>query len=684
MSYDANSIKLLEGLEAVRARPGMYIGGTNEAAWHHCLWEVVDNSVDEHLAGHCDAISITLNEDNSCTVVDNGRGIPTGVYTEGKHKGIPAVQIAMTELHAGGKFDSDSYAISGGLHGVGISVVNAMSKWVTAQIAQNGVVQEIKFATQMVEEYGKHKEKYGAVISPLTIIKKIPKSVTGTTITFQLDPDAFSSREWNRSMIANRVRDLGYLNPKLRINFFDNRNPDDLYKLEVHSPDGLVGLSRDKGEERLDRIAAKRKSKDGEGALPTAVVDPAKPIMLDGMFDDGIQSWSVCIQWYPDSVTESVSFANNIRTIDGGTHVDGAVQPLTRVLNSWAKQDQIAALKKNVSLESVDVRAGLGVIVSVRISDPQFQGQTKGKLISEGIKSVVAQGVSRELTNWLNNNPSEGLKIVQACLKAHKVRSAIEDAAKKAQEEDIIDAIPPAKKVAIESKIIDCIVHDSNRSEIFIVEGDSAADPAVKGRDPEYQAILPIRGVPINTRTANRKKVLDNAEVQMILMALGTGHGSNFDKKKLKFNKVIILTDADYDGKHIETLLLTMFWELVPELLLDGHIHVAKTPLYSATVNDQELFIYSDEEKAEQDRIWATKRKSPIEWRRFKGLGEMDYEDLETAALHPDTRKLIKMHVEDGEADVVEDTIARMMAGDATERKRFVEEIIISDDMMTG
>lgn len=679
--YNANSIQHLDGLEAIRVRPGMYIGTPDTTGWHHCLWEVVDNSVDEYLGGFATRIDVTLNEDNSVTVTDDGRGIPVD-----KHEtGVPAIQVVFTNTHAGGKFNGDTYKISGGLHGVGIKAVNAMSEWVVAESRKGGSLYRIKFGEVKTKVKGKDKLLLGQVVEPLSAVKKIPKSDTGTTVTFQLQRTEFSASEWDRDLVLRHLKDLAFLNPGLKINLSDLRDPEDIFNETIFSPDGTVGLLQEIGESRIGRIEEKRGGGTGKFA---AALDPATPVLLEGMFDDGIQSWSVCMNWFPDSQTEVVSFANSIRTKDGGVHVDGALRPLARTLTNWARQDHIGKIKKNISLSATDVRSGLGAVVSVKLTDPSFEGQTKSKLNTQGVSEVVQAGVSAGFREWLDRNPSEGMKIVESALRAHKVRSAIESAEKKAQEEaDAATDIPDTKKAIIVSKIIDCEVHDPEKSEIYIVEGDSAADPAINARDAQYQAILPLRGVPRNGKTSDRAKFLANEEIQMILMALGCGYGKNFDKSKLRFKRIIALTDADYDGFHIAALLMANIWVLAPELIMDGHFYEANTPLYSLSIDNQDVYAYSDEERDElTEKYQAKGRKVTLSsWDRFKGLGEMDPDDLRKTAFDPKTRWLNQAYSpEEDDPELIDLAVTRLVGKDPEARKQFVSEIEIDEEILLG
>lgn len=712
-TYDGSSIQVLEGLAAVRKRPGMYIGGTGEAAWHHCLWEVIDNSIDEHLGGFCDKINVTLNQDGSVTVEDNGRGIPVEPHKSETFAGVPTIQVAMTQLHAGGKFDSNAYAVSGGLHGVGISVVNALSRWVRAEVKRGGKKYQIGFSTQMIEQKnGTHVEKYGEVSEPLHVVKEnLRKSDTGTTITFQLETDVFTAPGWDRNIIEQRMRDWSYLNPKLTLTLNDLRDADEPFHQTYHSPDGLLGLSERRGKRRLAKMEAHRaknaKNKENEPVAP--ILDPKHPVVLSGSFDNPQETWEVCIQWYGDASSETASFANAVRTVSDGAHVDGALQPLARVLNAWAKRTKM--LKRREQLTSADVRTGIDLLVSVKIADPQFEGQTKGKLNNDEVRSGMVKGVGKQFESWLNQNPTGGVALVNAALKANRIRSAIEDAAKKAQDKEEKPKIAPATRVAIQSKITDCVIEDPSFSEIHVVEGDSAAGTGIQARDPNYQAILPLRGVPINILTRGRARSLKNAEVQMILMALGTGYGKDYDDTKRRFNKLIILTDADYDGKHIQLLLLAMLWELVPDFVTDGHLYIAKTPLWSTTlkVNGEyePLYAYSDDEKNAYAELWssmkdgadntaarafvknkninsdiakaiiASSKRGSLYWERFKGLGEMEHEDLRTAAFNPETRKLTQVTAEN--AELATQKAHQLIGPDTARRKSFVQEVIIPD-----
>jgi DNA gyrase subunit B len=621
-TYDENQIQVLEGLEAVRKRPGMYIGSTSSKGLHHLVWEIVDNSIDEALAGFCDEINVIIEEDNSITVKDNGRGIPVGIHEK---MGRPAVEVIMTVLHAGGKFGGGGYKVSGGLHGVGASVVNALSTELNVTVHREGKVHFQKF------------EK-GVPAADLKVIGE--SDVTGTITHFKPDPEIFTeTTEYEYEILANRIRELAFLNRGLKITIEDKR--ESKRQNEYYYEGGIKSYV-----EHLNR---------------TREVIHDEPVYIEGE-KDGITT-EVAIQ-YNDSYTSNIySFANNIHTYEGGTHEAGFKTALTRVINDYARKNKI--FKENDdNLSGEDVREGITAIISIKHPDPQFEGQTKTKLGNSEVRTVTDSVFSEAFDKFLLENPSTARKIVEKGLMAARARLA----AKKARE-------LTRRKSALEisnlpGKLADCSSKDPTISEIYVVEGDSAGGSAKQGRDRHFQAILPLRGKIINVEKARLDKILSNNEIRAIITALGTGIGEDFDITKARYHKVVIMTDADVDGAHIRTLLLTFFYRYMRQIIEQGFIYIAQPPLYKIQQGKRIEYAYNDRQLDEYLADMPQQPKPGIQ--RYKGLGEMNPGQLWETTMDPGTRTLLQVTLEDAiDADETFDTLM----GDKVEpRRNFIEE----------
>ncbi|MBO1514969.1 MULTISPECIES: DNA topoisomerase (ATP-hydrolyzing) subunit B [Metabacillus] len=621
-TYDENQIQVLEGLEAVRKRPGMYIGSTSSKGLHHLVWEIVDNSIDEALAGFCNEINVIIEEDNSITVKDNGRGIPVGIHEK---MGRPAVEVIMTVLHAGGKFGGGGYKVSGGLHGVGASVVNALSTELNVTVHREGKVHFQKF------------EK-GVPAADLKVIGE--SDVTGTITHFKPDPEIFTeTTEYEYEILANRIRELAFLNRGLKITIEDKR--ESKRQNEYYYEGGIKSYV-----EHLNR---------------TREVIHDEPVYIEGE-KDGITT-EVAIQ-YNDSYTSNIySFANNIHTYEGGTHEAGFKTALTRVINDYARKNKI--FKENDdNLSGEDVREGITAIISIKHPDPQFEGQTKTKLGNSEVRTVTDSVFSEAFDKFLLENPSTARKIVEKGLMAARARLA----AKKARE-------LTRRKSALEisnlpGKLADCSSKDPTISEIYVVEGDSAGGSAKQGRDRHFQAILPLRGKIINVEKARLDKILSNNEIRAIITALGTGIGEDFDITKARYHKVVIMTDADVDGAHIRTLLLTFFYRYMRQIIEQGFIYIAQPPLYKIQQGKRIEYAYNDRQLDEYLADMPQQPKPGIQ--RYKGLGEMNPGQLWETTMDPGTRTLLQVTLEDAiDADETFDTLM----GDKVEpRRNFIEE----------
>lgn len=622
--YGADQIQVLEGLEAVRKRPGMYIGSTSSRGLHHLVYEIVDNAVDEALAGYCDTIDVQINEDNSITVRDDGRGIPTDINTK---TGKPAVEVVFTVLHAGGKFGGGGYKVSGGLHGVGASVVNALSKWLEVKVCRGGKVHYQKY-------------EYGKVVEPLTVIGDCNPDFTGTEVKFLPDDTIFEDTVYDYKTLEIRLRETAFLTKNLKIVLRDVREEKPIEKT-FHYEGGIKEFVNylNKGKQELydDVIYC-------EGTVNNVYVEVAMQ--------------------HNDAYTENtLSFVNNINTPEGGTQVEGFKRAITKTFNNYAKQNKI--LKENEeNLSGDDFREGLTAIISVKIEDPQFEGQTKQKLGNSEARAAVESVMSEQLTYYLEQNPAIAKIICEKAVLAKRAR----DAARKAREATRKTALSVA---ALPGKLADCSDKNPENCEIFIVEGDSAGGSAKKARTRATQAILPLRGKILNVEKARIDKIMDNAEIRTMITAFGTGIQEDFDITKLRYNKIIIMTDADVDGAHIDTLMLTFFYRFMPELIKDGHVYLAMPPLYQVTRNKKNYYAYSDDEL--NQILTEIGRDNQNKIQRYKGLGEMDASQLWETTMDPNTRILKQVKIDEDKLSEMDQTFTILMGDDVEPRREFIE-----------
>ena len=622
--YGADQIQVLEGFEAVRKRPGMYIGSTSSRGLHHLVYEIVDNAVDEALAGYCDTIDVQINEDNSITVRDDGRGIPTDINTK---TGKPAVEVVFTVLHAGGKFGGGGYKVSGGLHGVGASVVNALSKWLEVKVCRGGKVHYQKY-------------EYGKVVEPLTVIGDCNPDFTGTEVKFLPDDTIFEDTVYDYKTLEIRLRETAFLTKNLKIVLRDVREEKPIEKT-FHYEGGIKEFVNylNKGKQELydDVIYC-------EGTVNNVYVEVAMQ--------------------HNDAYTENtLSFVNNINTPEGGTQVEGFKRAITKTFNNYAKQNKI--LKENEeNLSGDDFREGLTAIISVKIEDPQFEGQTKQKLGNSEARAAVEGVMSEQLTYYLEQNPAIAKIICEKAVLAKRAR----DAARKAREATRKTALSVA---ALPGKLADCSDKNPENCEIFIVEGDSAGGSAKKARTRATQAILPLRGKILNVEKARIDKIMDNAEIRTMITAFGTGIQEDFDITKLRYNKIIIMTDADVDGAHIDTLMLTFFYRFMPELIKDGHVYLAMPPLYQVTRNKKNYYAYSDDEL--NQILTEIGRDNQNKIQRYKGLGEMDASQLWETTMDPNTRILKQVRIDEDKLSEMDQTFTILMGDDVEPRREFIE-----------
>lgn len=623
-SYDENQIQILEGLEAVRKRPGMYIGSTSIRGLHHLVYEIVDNSVDEALAGFCKNIDVTLNKDNSVTVRDDGRGIPVGIHPTA---GIPAVEVVFTILHAGGKFGGGGYKVSGGLHGVGASVVNALSSSLNVKIYHEGKI------------YSQDYEK-GNTINKLTIIGDCDENVTGSEITFLPDDTIFEETYFDFDTLKEHFQETAFLTKGIRINFRDNREEEQK----------KVSFCYEGGIKEFVEYINKNKT----------------PAYEDIFYCEGIKEdivVEVAFQHNDGFLENNYSYVNNINTIDGGTHVVGFRTALTKTVNDYCRR--FGLLKESdKNLTGDDIREGLVSVISVKIGDPQFEGQTKGKLGTSEAKTAVDSVLSEKLKYFLEENPVVAKAIFDKAMLASHAR----DAAKKARE--LVRRKSVLETTRLPGKLSDCSEKDPSKCEIYIVEGNSAGGSAVDARTSKTQAILPLRGKILNVEKARLDRVLGNEEIRSMITAFGTGIHDEFDISKLRYHKIIIMTDADVDGAHITTLLLTFIFRFMKQLIEDGYVYLAKPPLYKIEKGKTKLYAYSDEERDDILKNMDTKGMKPIQ--RYKGLGEMDPEQLWETTMDPSTRTLIRVNMED--ARRADDIFSKLMGDNVEPRKEFIRE----------
>ncbi len=623
-NYGVESIQVLEGLEAVRKRPGMYIGTTGERGLHHLVWEIVDNAVDEALAGFCDDIEIVINTDESVTVKDDGRGIPTGIHPK---TGISTVETIFTILHAGGKFGGGGYKVSGGLHGVGASVVNALSSWLEVRIYQNENVYFERF------------ENGGHSVKPLEIIGTCDKNRTGTVVTFKPDPEIFKETTiFDYDTLKNRARELAFLNKGLRIK--------------------LIDLRHDKSEEFLYN--------GGVIEYVRMLNENKKPIHDSIIYVEGSESdieIEVAMQYNDGYSSNIYSFTNNINTLEGGTHEDGVKMALSRVINNYAKKNNFIKTNED-SLSIDDVKEGITMIISCKHPDPQFEGQTKTKLGNVEVKKIASNIFGNGLEKFLLENPNEAKIIIEKAMLASRARMAAKKARELTRRKSDLDV------VNFGGKLVDCKEKDPSVCEIFLVEGDSAGGSAIKGRDSMTQAILPLRGKILNVEKARIDRALSNEEIRTIITAFGTGIGNDFDISKLRYNKIIIMTDADVDGSHIRVLLLTLFYRFFRPIVEQGHVYAAQPPLYCIKHGKTIKYVLNEEERDEYLSTLNANTKYDI--MRMKGLGEMDAEELNETTMDIEKRVLRKITVDDVIA--ADASFSKLMGEEVEPRKKFIEE----------
>ncbi|HEU4673026.1 MAG TPA: DNA topoisomerase (ATP-hydrolyzing) subunit B [Candidatus Limnocylindrales bacterium] len=616
--YTAASIQVLEGLEAVRRRPGMYIGSTDGRGLHHLIWEVVDNSIDEAMANHATTIRVTIGGDGTVTVEDNGRGVPVGRHATGKD----ALEVVHTVLHAGGKFGGGGYKVSGGLHGVGVSVVNALSEWMRVESARDGSV--------WAQEYVRGK--------PTTGVVKVGSqgSRRGTTTRFRADPEMFETTDYSFETIVQRLRESAYLTKGVWITLVDERSA---RERSFYFEGGLVSFVR-----HLNR---------NKEALH------ARPVYVERR--DGTTTIEAAIQ-YNDSYTETLlAFANNINTVDGGTHVTGFRRALTRSLNDWARRAGVLK-DSDANLSGDDVREGLTAVISVKLTEPQFEGQTKAKLGNAEVSGQVEAAVADALSQYLDENPGDGRRIIEKCLTAARAR----EAARKAR--DLVIRKGALEGLSLPGKLADCQERDPARSELYIVEGDSAGGSAKQGRDRRYQAVLPLRGKLLNVEKARLDKILSSENVRPLIIALGGGIGDAFDISKLRYHRIIIMTDADVDGAHIRTLLLTFFYRHMPAVIEAGYLYIAQPPLYRISTGKQTRYAQTEKERDQIVREMNTKN---LTVQRFKGLGEMNADQLWETTMNPETRTLLRVDSED--AAGADEIFTMLMGEKVAPRKDFIK-----------
>ena len=624
-NYGADNIQILEGLEAVRKRPGMYIGSTSSRGLHHLVYEIVDNSVDEALAGYCTEIRVFINEDNSITVIDNGRGIPVGI----NHKaGIPAVEVVFTILHAGGKFGGGGYKVSGGLHGVGASVVNALSNWLEVQIYNEGKIYQQRY------------EK-GHVCYPLKVVGECDKEKTGTKVKFLPDDTIFEDTVYDHDILKQRLREMAFLTKNLKIVLTDKREEN--YEKVFHYEGGIKEFVKYLNSSKT-------------------------PLYEDVLYFEGKKDGvyvEVAMQ-HNDSYNESAfSFVNNINTPEGGTHLAGYRNALTKTFNDYARNNKLLK-DSEANLSGEDIREGLTAIVSIKIEDPQFEGQTKQKLGNSEARGAVDSVVSEQLTYYLEQNPAVAKIICEKSIMAQRAR----DAARKAR--DLTRRKTALGDTALPGKLADCSDKDPKNCEIYIVEGDSAGGSAKTARDRATQAILPLRGKILNVEKARLDRIYGNAEIKAMITAFGTGIHEDFDISKLRYHKIIIMTDADVDGAHIATLMLTFIYRFMPELIKQGYVYLAQPPLYKLEKNKKIWYAYSDEEL---DKILnEVGRDQNNRIQRYKGLGEMDAEQLWKTTMDPERRVLLKVVIDDEAESELDLTFTTLMGDKVEPRREFIEE----------
>lgn len=619
-AYTQDNIQVLEGLEPVRKRPGMYIGSTDERGLHHLVYEVVDNAIDEAMAGFCDKVIIEIMQDGAVRVIDNGRGIPTGIIAK---EGKSAVEVVLTKLHAGGKFGGGGYKFSGGLHGVGVSCVNALSEWLDVEVAQNGKLHKMTF-------------NRGVAQRPLAVVGNTNNR--GTTITFFPDGDIFETTDFNYATLKHRIQELAYLNKGLRIVLKDSR-PLKEQQEEFYYEGGIV--------EYVDVLNG------GNGVLE-------KPFYIHAETDE--YQVEIAMQ-YNDSYSENIfSYANNINTHEGGTHLDGFKAVLTKLFNDYANNFKL--LKNDEKLSGEDCREGLVAIVSVKLIDPQFEGQTKTKLGNSFMRGVVSKVLTEKFGEYLEENPKEAKELILKAVNAKKARDAARSARDLTRRKSVLES------TTLPGKLADCSDKDPRKCEIYLVEGDSAGGTAKQGRDRRFQAILPLRGKILNVEKARLNRVLESEEIKNMITTFGCGINDDCDVSKLKYDRIICMTDADVDGSHIRILLLTFFYRFMKPIVEQGHVYIAQPPLYKVTQKDSKKENYFYDDPSLEEFLVSIGRKGEIQ--RYKGLGEMDAEQLWDTTMNPETRTLLRVNLKDAEEA---DEIFTVLMGDEPEKRRtFIEE----------
>ena len=622
--YNADQIQILEGLEGVRRRPGMYIGSTSARGLHHLVYEIVDNAVDEALAGFCSVITVTVNPDNSVTVVDNGRGIPVDIQ---KKAGISALEVVFTILHAGGKFGGGGYKVSGGLHGVGASVVNALSEWLKVEVRREGKIYEEKF-------------ERGKVVSPITVIGECGSEESGTTVTFLPDSEIFEETVYDYDTLKTRLRETAFLTKNLKIILRDEREEkrENTFHYEGGIKEFVTYLNRGK-----------------------------TPLYEQVIYCEGLQNSvmvEVAIQ-HNDSFNENIyTFVNNINTPEGGTHLTGFKNAVTKTFNDYARTNKLLKDSED-NLSGEDIREGMTAIISVKVEDPQFEGQTKQKLGNSEVVSAVSTVVSEQLTYFLEQNPNAAKQICEKAILAQRARAAARKARDLTRRKSALDSM------ALPGKLADCSSKNPEECEIFIVEGDSAGGSAKTARSRATQAILPLRGKILNVEKARLDRVYENAEIKAMITAFGTGIHEDFDITKLRYNKIIIMTEADVDGAHIATLMLTFIFRFMPELIKEGHVFLAQPPLYKLEKNQKIWYAYSDEELASIIREVGRDQNNKIQ--RYKGLGEMDADQLWETTMDPERRILLRVNMDEDSLSELDITFTTLMGDQVEPRREFIE-----------
>ena len=654
--YGASSITILEGLEAVRKRPGMYIGSTNERGLHHLVWEVVDNSVDEAMAGHADKVEVTILADGGIEVIDNGRGIPVEMHPSG----APTVQVVMTQLHAGGKFDSESYAVSGGLHGVGISVVNALSTRVEADIKRDGKHWYQNFTNAIPEE----------------LVAGGPAEGTGTTVRFWPDPEVFETTVFSFELIARRLQEMAFLNKGLTITLTDKRASEEEIELETLAEEIAEG-DPETAVEAAEEKVVKKKEKKKTFYYPNGLQDYVEhlnksktaihPTIISLEVKGENLEVEVAMQWNSGYAQSVHTFANTINTIEGGTHEEGFRAALTSLMNKYAREHKLLK-EKEQNLTGDDCREGLAAVISVRVGEPQFEGQTKTKLGNSEVRGFVQKAINEHVSDWLDANPAEAKVIINKAVSSAHARVAARKAREMVRRKSATDL------GGLPGKLADCRSKDPAKSELYIVEGDSAGGSAKGGRDSMYQAILPLRGKILNVEKARLDKVLKNNEVQAIITALGTGIHDEFDIQKLRYGKIVLMADADVDGQHIATLLLTLLFRFMPQLIEEGHVFLAQPPLYKLKwAKGEPGFAYSDNQRDEllAEGLAAGRKINKDDGiQRYKGLGEMNASELWETTLDPQVRILRRVDMND--AQLADELFSILMGDDVAARRSFI------------